>query len=207
MEWFEGRQAWWGSDLPDQVLGIDEVGRGCYAGPLVVGAVLAPLRWTHPALRDSKDVKTERGRASVLQKLVAAPGARYYLHRTPNELVDSLGGIRAAVLEAFKAIVRALAHELPRTFVVIDGVDAVHGMDGIAIPRADGLVPHCMAAAMIAKVSRDTEMILAAKTYPQYGFERHKGYGTKLHEKTLKRYGPCPLHRRSVRPVQLASST
>lgn len=186
---------------PKWVLGIDEVGYGCWAGPLVVGAVLAPLSWDHPALRDSKEVKTMSGRANILQSLEAAPGARYFLRSTNQEMVDSMGVFKAR-LESFAALCKALQGLEAGTLIVIDGNIRVRDVEHVVLPGADQFVPQVMAAAMVAKVSRDTEMVLHAKRWPQYGFENHKGYHSAEHVAALQKYGPCPLHRRSVRPIR-----
>lgn len=191
---------------PKWILGIDEVGCGCWAGPLVVGGVLAPVGWTHEALRDSKEVKAVEARAKILTQLESSPGARYFLHRTSVESVDAVG-IRRARAASFAAICSAVGRLEEDMLIVIDGDLPAPGFEHVLLPKADGFVPHVQAAAMTAKVSRDTEMMLAAKTYPQYSFERHKGYGTAIHEAALEKHGPCPLHRRSFRPVQKYSAS
>lgn len=196
---------------PKYILGIDEVGCGCWAGPLVVGAVLAPFSWSHPLLRDSKDTKTEKRRGKILEQLPINGEVRYFTRRTPANEVDRVG-IRNARGEAFTAVCQAILAIEDDVLVVIDGDVPARGFTQALLPKADTFVPHVMAASIVAKVSRDTEMILLAKQYPQYGFEKHKGYGgNEDHQHTiaLKKYGPCPLHRRSFRPVQkyLGSST
>lgn len=190
---------------PAWTLGIDEAGCGCWAGPLVVGAVVAPFDWTHPSLRDSKEVKTEAGRARVLLKLRESPGARYYIHRTPVEVVDKLG-IRGARVAAYTEVCERLHNAASPMMTVLDGDLGPKDFDIVLLTKADSFVPQVMAAAMIAKVARDTEMIELAKQYPQYGFERHKGYHSEEHVEALEKYGPCPLHRRSYRPIQKYSA-
>jgi ribonuclease HII len=183
------------------ILGIDEVGYGSWAGPLVVGACLAPVEWAHPALRDSKSVKTERGRANVLKQLKEAPGARYFLHATSSTAVDSIGVLKARIA-SFVYLSKRLMNIEPDTLVIIDGDIRAPGIEHVLLPKADTIVPQVMAAAMVAKVARDTEMMLYARTYPQYGFERHKGYHSEEHVVALEKYGPCPIHRRSYRPIR-----
>jgi|HubBroStandDraft_1064217.scaffolds.fasta_scaffold294708_1 ribonuclease HII len=196
---------------PKFILGIDEVGCGCWAGPLVVGAVLAPFAWSHPLLRDSKDTRKESRRGKILEQLPTTGEVRYFIRRTPPNEVDRRG-IRRARGDAFTAICESLAHLENDVLVVIDGDVPARGFEQALLPKADTFVPHVMAASIVAKVSRDTEMILLAKQYPEYGFEKHKGYGgNEEHQHTiaLKKYGPCPIHRRSFRPIQkyLGSST
>jgi ribonuclease HII len=189
---------------PQHVLGIDEVGYGAYAGPLVVGAVLSPLGWSHPDLNDSKKVTTVKAREAVLKKLEQAPGARYFVHRTPVEIVDRLGVFKAR-LASFMELVKSTRDLLPDVLVVIDGNVRIRGVEHVCLPKADSFVPQVMAASLVAKVYRDTEMISMAKQYPQYGFEKHKGYGGNekhQHVIALKKYGPCPSHRRSFRPIR-----
>lgn len=198
---------------PAYVLGLDEVGLGAYAGPLVVGAVLAPIDWSHPSLIDSKAAEgsttenKEIHRREILKSLGTAPGARYFLRRTTHEAIDAMGGVRSALRSSFHSLIEGVAGRRQDVLIVIDGNEHLEGVDHIALPRADGFVPQCMAASLVAKVSRDTEMILAAREYPQYGFERHKGYGTKTHETALLKHGPCPIHRRTVKPVRSACTT
>lgn len=196
---------------PLYVLGVDEVGYGAYAGPLVVGACLSPIDWTHPDIRDSKQVTTVKARQRVVASLHSSPGASYFIHRTPVEVVDGLGIFKAR-LAAFREIVKSTQNLLPDVLVVIDGDVRVKGIEHICLPSADSIVPQVMAASLVAKVYRDTEMILMAKQYPQYGFEKHKGYGGNSkhqHVIALNKYGPCPSHRRSFRPIRElhASST
>lgn len=189
------------SHPPKYILGLDEVGCGCLAGPLVVGAVLAPFDWSHPRLKDSKDTKTERERESILLALPSPGEVRYFVRRTPSQEVDRVG-IRTARADAFTAVCETIAKMESSILIVIDGDVAARGFEQALIPKADTFVPHVMAASIVAKVSRDTEMKNLAKEYPGYGFENHKGYGTDEHNAALEKLGPCPLHRRSYRPIR-----
>lgn len=192
---------------PQFVLGIDETGWGPYAGPLVVGGVLAPIEWSHPALRDSKATSSERGRGEILKQLEQVPGARYFLHRTEAPVIDTLTPARAR-LTAFEIMIRSVMSQAPeRTLIVVDGNVHVKGIEHAALPKADSFVPQVMAASLIAKVSRDTEMIELSKRYPEYNFADNKGYGTHEHEVAIKKHGLCPLHRRSYTKKFAGSST
>ena len=189
----------WATKPPKYILGIDEVGLGCLAGPMVIGGVLAPCTWAHPDLRDSKAFSSFRGRGEILARLnKEAPGALYFLHRTSNERIDEIG-LRRAQLESFQEIVKqALAVQLD-TLIVIDGIIRLSTVEHVALPKADTFVPHVMAASIIAKVSRDTEMIAMEAVYPGYNFIENKGYGADAHYDGLDRLGQCPLHRRSIK--------
>jgi ribonuclease HII len=198
------------------VLGIDEVGYGALAGPLVIGAVLAPADWEHASLRDSKafsgsDGKAERARAKVLNELALSdnredPSVLYFLHRTTWDSVDRLG-VYAARLKAFGEVASEALKLTPpgETLVVIDG-DTRSTRDGrgpqvehACIPKADALVPHVSAASIVAKVARDTEMRGFDRVYPEYNFGKHKGYGSPEHQEAIRAHGLCPIHRKSYK--------
>lgn len=199
----------WVEKPPQWVIGIDEVGYGALAGPLVIGAVAAPARWDHPLLKDSKkftggDGKAERGRASVLAELAACnqrmPEARYYLHRTHWEEVDRLGVYQARI-KAFGEIASVALSMIPAgtALVVIDGDVRANGLEHVCLPKADGFVPQVSAASILAKVSRDTEMRGFDAIYPEYKFGKHKGYGSPEHQEAILAHGLCPIHRKSYR--------
>lgn len=185
------------------VLGLDEVGYGALAGPLVIGATLAPRNWAHPLLKDSKKFSgdngaAERKRAAALTAISSDVTAKHFIHRTPHDEVDRLG-VFGARMKAFYEVCRAVLMMVPDTLVVIDGSDRVDGIDHVCLPKADGFVPQVMAASIVAKVSRDTEMRLVDRQYPQYGFGQHKGYGSEEHRDAILKYGLCPIHRKSYK--------
>lgn len=188
----------WATKQPKYVLGIDEVGLGALAGPLVVGGVVAPFDWTHRLLCDSKATDDENERAAILRELHESPGAVYFTHRTSQEEIDR-GGIRRAHLASFRSVIDTVLAKYPDTLVVIDGILRVNGIDHVALPKADSFVPQVMAASLVAKVARDTEMIKFGKEYPGYDFAKNKGYGSKKHYEGLNKLGLCPLHRRSYK--------
>lgn len=179
------------------VLGIDEVGRGCWAGPLVAGAVI--LKRAIPGVRDSKQL-TRKAREAldiVIRRRAVAYGLGWV---APDELDEV--GLTAAVRLAYR---RALA-EIATAYdqIIIDGnynflADLPNAR---AIVKADATVPAVSAASIIAKVARDRYMAQAALQYPGYGFERHVGYGTAAHAAALQQFGLCELHRRSFKPMQ-----
>lgn len=186
------------------VLGIDEVGYGPLAGPLVVGGVVAPADWTHPALKDSKkfhgsDGKAERLRADALKQLSADETALFFICRVSNEEIDQMG-VFAALMLAFEEVVVTTYAAFDRdTLIVLDGNNRIRDLEHVALPEADSFVPHVSAASIVAKVYRDTEMRGYDKQYPEYGFGAHKGYGSAAHQEAIRKHGLCPIHRRSYK--------
>jgi ribonuclease HII len=182
------------------VLGLDEVGRGCWAGPLVAGAVVldSPIA----GLKDSKLLsRLQRLRLSAEIELNAKAIGLGWVQ--PSE-IDELGltaSVRLAMQRAVEQIKCAYDE------IIIDG-NLNFLSDNVlarAIIKADNSIAEVSAASIIAKVARDNWMIKeATKLYPQYQFASHVGYGTKLHQKMLEMYGPCDLHRKSYRPVAAA---
>lgn len=188
----------------DVIVGVDEVGRGCWAGPLVVGLVILSDNIT--GLADSKTLSSGvRRRLATEIKATARVAELGWVE--PAE-IDELGLTVATTL----AIERALEKCGPIAYnhIVIDG--SVNFLPDnpktIIIPKADSLVPAVSAASILAKVARDDFMAQQAETYQAYGFEKHVGYGTKLHREALQLHGLTPLHRQSFQPIQaiLASS-
>jgi ribonuclease HII len=180
------------------LIGIDEVGRGCWAGPLLAGAVL--LSESIPGLKDSKKLsKKQRERLDAEIRVQALAFGIGWV--TPKE-VDELGLTEAVRI----AMRRALAQiTVPYDEVIIDGSlnFLSDNPKATALIKADDSVPAVSAASIIAKVARDNFMVQAAKAYPGYGFEAHVGYGTAAHLLALKKLGICELHRLSYKPIQL----
>lgn len=189
------------------VLGIDEVGRGPWAGPLVIGAVILPERagndWIDE-LTDSKKLtarKREKLNEIILEK-APATGLGWV---TSKEL-DGIGLSDALKLAARRAVEEAQKKKVPFNQIVIDGT--INFLKGTKLenyvtmlPKADFLVKEVSAASIIAKVARDHYMEELGKKNPAYGFEKHVGYGTAAHKKALEDHGPCEEHRFSFRPV------
>lgn len=184
-----------------RVVGLDEVGRGCWAGPLVAAAVLfddtdEPLA----GLRDSK--KLSRLQREVLAGQIPRRANAYGVGWVLPGEVDELG-LTAAVRLAMQ---RALAElHCPYDRIIIDGtynfLPEYASVEVMA--RADDQVPAVSAASIIAKVARDRYMINLAKQWPHYGFDKHVGYGTALHKTAVQRFGVCPaVHRRSFAPIR-----
>ena len=178
-------------------LGADEVGRGCWAGPLVAGAVL--LARPIDGLKDSK--KLSKKQRERLSKIILAEAEAYGLGWVwPNE-IDQLG-LTAAVELAMRRAVEQITADYDE--LIIDGNYNFFPEEprAKAIIKADDLVPAVSAASIIAKVARDNYMEELAVQYPEYGFEKHVGYGTALHIERLKLHGVSDQHRRSYKPIQ-----
>lgn len=179
-------------------VGIDEVGRGCWAGPLVAGAVI--LKEPIDGLRDSKKlskIQREKLAAQIRDEAVAMGLGWVWPHE-----IDRLGlteSVRQAMQQALKQI------SIPYDEVIIDGNInyLAHIPNTTSLIKADDLMPAASAASILAKVARDEYMAHeAAEKYPLFGFDKHVGYGTAVHIAALKEYGITELHRRSYKPIQ-----
>lgn len=185
-------------------IGIDEVGRGCWAGPLVAGAVV--LASPIVGLRDSKKLTAKRRQALAVEiGLMAEAHALGWVE--PAE-VDELG-ITASVCLAMQRALDQIGCAYDE--IIIDGnINFFPDNPKCrAVIKADDSVPAVSAASIIAKVARDAYMCEVAAKYPAYGFEKHVGYGTSLHQHMLELHGICNLHRKSYKPIQkiMAAST
>lgn len=185
------------------ILGIDEVGRGPWAGPLVAGAVV--LREHVEGLTDSKKLsKKRREELDVIIRENAFVGLGWV---TASE-IDEIGmtkSVQLAMLRAVKSL-----HEVCREYdeIIIDGnINYFSNVKGLcshtiqAMVRADGTVPTVSAASIVAKVARDRYMVEISQKYPEYGFDTHVGYGTAMHVAALQKHGATPEHRRSFKPI------
>lgn len=180
-----------------RICGCDEAGAGPLAGPVYAAAVILPLGVVIPGLDDSKKLSEKRREAlfPVIQEAAAAWAVSW---------VDAQEIDQTDILSArMKAMQQAMDQLEPKAdFALVDG-NRDHGRSfAITIPhrclvKGDSLSASIAAASILAKVSRDRWMIQAAEKYPEYQFQRHKGYGTKLHYELLRRYGPSPIHRHS----------
>ena len=173
--------------------GMDEVGRGPLAGPVVVGCVVMPSEPLLPYVNDSK--KLSEKRRDMLYDQILASSLAHATAWVGPEVIDEINILEATkrgFAEAFAKI------GIPVTDVLID---ALRGLDIPArqhpLIHGDALSYSIGAASILAKVARDRYMIEQDALYPQYGFARNKGYGTAEHFAALKEYGPCPIHRRS----------
>ena len=189
------------------ILGIDEVGRGPLAGPLVVGAVVLPddkPEWAG-SLRDSKKLSAKR--REVLSEVIWQEAGGVGLGWVSPKELDEVGiseALRLATRRAVKSVqgLNASFHQ-----IVIDGKVNFLSKTRLAgfvstMPKADDLVKEVSAASIVAKVARDAYMKEVGLRFPEYGFEKHMGYGTLQHREAILRYGICPEHRRSYEPVR-----
>jgi len=206
----EAQFARWQKDRPTFVAGSDEVGAGALAGPLVVCAVLAPYAWTLEGLRDSKQLKRDSSDPRLedmtfkLYEQVRRGRVYYSLVSVSNKQIDELG-IRTALRKAHcsaLATVSSTARNMGKSVLLVADGDLLLPGDEVSIPKADTFIPQVMAASVIAKYTRDAYMKDMAQVYPQYGFDRHVGYGTEQHYAAIKEHGPCPLHRMSFAPFK-----
>ena len=189
------------------ILGIDEVGRGPWAGPLVIGAVILPEdkpTWVEE-LTDSKKLTAKKREAlnEIILKEAPATGLGWVSSRELDEV-----GLSAALrLAARRAVEAVQASHVSFQEIIIDGTvnflsDTKLEKYVTVLKKADFLIKEVSAASIIAKVARDRYMYSLAEKYPNYGFEKHVGYGTAAHKKALETYGPCPEHRKSFKPLQ-----
>ncbi|MGA2493687.1 MAG: ribonuclease HII [Roseiarcus sp.] len=182
------------------VAGVDEVGRGPLAGPVGVGAVILDPDDLPKGLNDSKALSAARREA--LAEAIYASAIAVALAFASVEEIDRFN-IRGATLLAMRRAVAALS--VRPDYALIDGRDTPPGLLCPAQPiiGGDGLSLSIAAASIVAKVARDALMARLDAVHPGYGFARHAGYATREHAAALARLGPCPLHRRSFKPIAL----
>lgn len=182
------------------IAGVDEVGRGPLAGPVVTAAVILDPDNLIDGLADSKKL-TEK-RRELLEPLIKQHALAWALGRAEPDEIDELNILQAtlvAMQRAVEALNYAPAH------VLVDGIHAPKlGCPVTTVIKGDQSEPAIAAASILAKVARDREMLEMERLYPGYGFAKHKGYPTKDHQLALMELGPSPIHRHSFRPVQLA---
>ncbi len=169
--------------------GIDEAGRGPIAGPLVMAGVI--LNRPIDGLNDSKKL-TQKKREQLFEMIVS--NARYHIVRFSAQQVDDTG-----ISHCLGEGLRSIMHEIQEADFLFDG-NSTFGVSGLrTLIKADAKIPEVSAASILAKVTRDREMIQLASQFPEYGFEKHKGYGTAAHIEVIKRYGYCEIHRRTFK--------
>jgi ribonuclease HII len=175
------------------ICGVDEAGRGPLAGPVCAAAVILPRGLDIPGLDDSKKLTEKRREA--LYDVITESAVSYGIAFADHREIDELNILNAT----FLAMHRAIARLDPKpTLALIDG-NTVKGIgcNAKSIVGGDGKSASIAAASILAKVTRDRLMYKMAEEYPEYGFERHKGYGTKLHYEALRQYGASPIHRKT----------
>lgn len=194
------------------IIGIDEVGLGAWAGPLVVAGVVLKKEWGDKEVKDSKSFTSSKTasayerRRDVLNRVIR-PEVLYEIveHAQSNEIDRE--GISNVLERMTKRIASFCYGFYSDSIVVIDGnskwdIKSVPDSNLIIMPKADTIVPAVSAASILAKVTRDFMMINLHGTFPEYGFNKHMGYGTKEHKKALDKLGICPHHRVSYAPIR-----
>lgn len=182
------------SELPFELIcGVDEAGRGPLAGPVCAAAVILPKGLVIPGLNDSKKLSDKRRRELI--PIIQQEAVSFGIAFASQEEIDEINILQAT----FLAMRRAMEQLNPQPeFALIDGNrETDFGVPCKTVIKGDSLSANIAAASVLAKVTRDNWMMEAAEKYPGYGFEIHKGYGTKAHYAALEKLGPCPIHRRS----------
>lgn len=180
------------------IAGVDEVGRGPLAGPVVTAAVILPEKFNLPGLTDSKKLSAKKREQLAIE--IKQQAHCWAIGEANIQEIDELNILHATML-AMQRAVAGLSTQPGK--VLVDGNRAPDfGIPAQAIIGGDGLEASISAASIIAKVCRDTIMSDYAKQYPNYGFERNSGYPTKQHREALLEFGITPIHRRSFGPVK-----
>ena len=185
---------------PFLIAGIDEAGRGPLAGPVVAAAVILDPAQPIAGLADSKILSATRREQLAVE--IRATALAWALGRAEAAEIDQINILQATLL----AMQRAVANlSIAPDHALVDGNRCpALACSCQAIIKGDATEPAISAASILAKTARDAELRQLDARYPQYGFARHKGYPTAAHREALRRYGPCPEHRRSFAPVAAA---
>lgn len=180
------------------VAGIDEAGRGPLAGPVVASACILPKGKVFPGVNDSKKLSPKQ-RAQVRDALMQDPEVCFGIGVISVERIDQVN-----ILEATKEAMLQAISSLPISpdILLVDGLYLSHDIPCKKIIQGDAKSASIAAASILAKEHRDDLMLQLHRLYPEYGFDRHKGYGTSLHVEAIRRYGPSPCHRKSFSPIK-----
>ena len=184
------------------IAGVDEAGRGPLAGPVVAAAVVLPPAPALPGLADSKTLAAPR-RAALAER-IRGQALGWALGQANANEIDRLNVLEATLLAMRRALFGLAALRLVPDLALIDGNRCPAGLPypARAVVRGDAEVPAISAASILAKVYRDREMERLGRRWPRYGFAGHKGYPTPAHLGRIRRFGPCPIHRRTFGPVR-----
>ena len=175
------------------IIGIDEAGRGPIAGPVAIGAVAA--RANFKLLKNIKDSKKLSAKKREIWRKIIKDNFEYHCVFISHKVIDRIG-ISKAVRLGVKKVLKKIDGKID--LILLDGaLKAPQRYKQKTIIKGDEKIPLIAAASIIAKTARDKKMLVFHKKFPQYCFDRHKGYATKLHYKKLKKHGPCLIHRRS----------
>jgi len=188
----------WMNRLYKYIVGIDETGRGPLAGPVAVATVAGKLKSQKSNLKSLRGIKDSK-KLSAKQRerwyKIIKKNFEWHYASINNETIDKIG-IQKATLLGIKKILRKFKKK-PDLVLMDGGLKAPKKYKQKTIIKGDEKIPLISAASIIAKVTRDRHMMRLHKKFPKYRFDKHKGYGTKLHYKKLKKNGPCKIHRKS----------
>lgn len=175
------------------ICGIDEAGRGPLAGPVVAGAVILPKDCQILYLNDSKKVSEKK--RELLFDEIRGKAVSYGIGMVGPGRIDEINILQAT----YEAMREAVSQLQPAPEILLNDAVTIPGIDLMQIPivKGDAKSVSIAAASILAKVTRDRMMVEYDALYPEYGFAKHKGYGTAVHIQALKEHGPCPIHRRS----------
>ncbi len=183
------------------IIGLDESGRGPLAGPVVAVAVRvknlkSEVRKKETGVRDSKKL-TPKKREEIYDLIANHPDVEWGMGVVSRNIIDKINILEATKL-AMKEAMSGINHK--DSLLIIDGNFKINlECNQKSVLKADESVLECSMASILAKVERDRMMDRYHKKYPRYGFQKHKGYGTKMHRQMIRKYGPCPIHRKSFR--------
>jgi len=186
------------------VAGIDEAGRGPLAGPVVAACALV-INWNIDkeilnSVKDSKKL-SEKKREYIFESVKDLPSIKWGIGIINEKKIDEINILNATKLAMAEAA-RDLTSKHPIDMLIIDGNALIDfPLEQRAIVKADDKIFSCSLASIIAKVTRDRIMHEYGRQYPQYQFEKHKGYGTKIHMQAIKQHGPCEIHRKTFAPI------
>ena len=174
--------------------GLDEAGRGCYAGPVFAAAVILPVNFYHPLLNDSKQLKEKE--RDLLRPIIEKESIAYAVASVDNNEIDTINILQAS----FKAMHLSINELLTvPELLLVDGnrFKAYKNLPHQCIIKGDGKYASIAAASILAKTYRDDYMQQLHHQYPHYGWKQNKGYGTAIHREAIALYGLCPYHRKS----------
>jgi len=179
----------------DFIAGCDEAGRGPLAGPVVAAAVILPKNFYHPEIDDSKKISSLK--REELFEIIKKSAISFSFGIVPVEVIDRINILQATKL----AMLEAINKLTPKPEIVL--IDALRidtlSIEQYPIIKGDTLSINIASASILAKVKRDSIMLEYHKKYPVYGFDKHKGYPTFFHRECIKKYGPCPIHRKTFK--------
>ncbi len=178
--------------------GVDEAGYGAGAAQVYVSACILDSRHEYQGLTDSK--KLTPGKREILAAEIKEHALAWSIASASLKEIEELNILRATLL-AMKRAVEGLSIRPDKVYV--DGLNVPEiDIPAVSIVKGDSLIPAISAASILAKVARDSIMLDYHKLYPEYGFDRHKGYLTEAHLKAIRTLGPCPIHRKTFRPIK-----